>query len=422
MYKGNRLLWRRILGALGCLWGSAAFAMPVTIGYVGQIEKSDGSAYQGATIPMLHVGLYDGKTATAKLVYGLCNYADLPVTDGVFVVEIGGAECPAAPNVVELLASGIPLYVGFEIGGSTLLPYQPMLPVPYALIALEALDASQLGGKTPESYATVDWANVTFATKASLASYLLLTTASQVFATKAELADCWAASTPCVGKSNGAACDDGNPCTLESTCQNQQCKPVAGKNAPNGTVCSDGNKCLTDQKCTNGFCAGSSVNCNDNNPCTADACAPTIGCYYTFAGATALCSDGDLCTSGDKCVSGLCVGSPNPCSSANPCIDKICNPADGLCYSTPPKADGTPCEDGNPCTDCDTCQDGQCTSGLCPLTECIDGNICTLDGCNLNPGSGPLCVWVADPNQQGKPCLTKAGTTGICVGTICAIS
>lgn len=458
MRRNNRTCWVGILVVLGCLWGTSVWAMPVTIGYVGQIENSNGSAFTGATIPMLHVGLYDGKTATAKVVYGMCNYANLPVTNGVFFIEIGGAECPATPNVIDLLASGIPLYVGFEVGGAALLPYQPLVPVPYALIAMEALDASQLGGKSPDSYASVDWvnqtfatksslsgymttaaANMTFATKDSLSAYMTTTTANQTFETKAyaeqtyatkdALAACCATSNPCAGKANGTPCDDANPCTTESTCQNEVCKPTAGTNAPNGTVCEDGNKCLTDKKCTNGFCSGVSVNCNDNNACTADACSPSIGCFYTFMGATTVCSDNNVCTSDDKCIAGICIGSPVPAATyddANPCTVDSCDPIGGPKHVPDT---GKPCNNNNACDtndQCGACQAGDtsCVVAACyptgPNVVCDDNNPCTTNTCV--PASG--CQYPEITAPPGDPvcsdnnaCTNQdACKNGICVG------
>lgn len=62
--------------------------------------------------------------------------------------------------------------------------------------------------------------------------------------------------------------------------------------------------------CTTDLCFA--VTCNDNNPCTDDACNPTNGqCLFTNDDANT-CSDGNACTTGDACVSGVCGGTPVP--------------------------------------------------------------------------------------------------------------
>ncbi len=40
--------------------------------------------------------------------------------------------------------------------------------------------------------------------------------------------------------------------------------------------------------------------CQDNNPCTADSCAGSVGCVFLASPAT--CSDGNACTVGDSCA------------------------------------------------------------------------------------------------------------------------
>jgi uncharacterized repeat protein (TIGR03803 family) len=53
------------------------------------------------------------------------------------------------------------------------------------------------------------------------------------------------------------------------------------------------------------------LNCDDNNPCTNDACDPIYGCTHTIT--TGACDDGNPCTSNDTCVEGVCTGEGNDC-------------------------------------------------------------------------------------------------------------
>ena len=76
-----------------------------------------------------------------------------------------------------------------------------------------------------------------------------------------------------------------------------------------------------------GTCAGGGMpDCDDQNPCTDDACDPQLGCVYDFN--TMPCEDGDLCFGPDVCAFGVCVtGQPIYCFDGDPCTDDTCDPA-----------------------------------------------------------------------------------------------
>ena len=70
-------------------------------------------------------------------------------------------------------------------------------------------------------------------------------------------------------------CDDGNSCTTE-LCVALECQvdPVA-----DGTLCMEANACNGDEVCQSGVCcAGSALDCDDGDPCTADGCDAVSGC------------------------------------------------------------------------------------------------------------------------------------------------
>lgn len=113
--------------------------------------------------------------------------------------------------------------------------------------------------------------------------------------------------------------------------------------------------------------------CNDGNPCTADACNfPDRRCVYT----------------------------PVVCTALNQChLAGTCDPSTGAC-ANPAKDDGSACDDGNPCTIEDACAGGNCVSGT--LVNCNDDNPCTIDSCGSTG-----CVNV--PGNAGTECRAAAG-------------
>jgi hypothetical protein len=159
-------------------------------------------------------------------------------------------------------------------------------------------------------------------------------------------------------------CNDDNPCTDDS------CNPASGcVHTNNLNACSDGNACTIGDLCSGGAChAGPPLSCDDNNPCTDDACNPATGCVHINN--SNACNDGNACTRSDVCVNGTCVGSnPIVCTAADQCHDGgICNPATGAC-SGAARPDGTACDDGNLCTSGETCQSGTCTAATSGLNH-----------------------------------------------------
>jgi subtilisin family serine protease len=120
------------------------------------------------------------------------------------------------------------------------------------------------------------------------------------------------------------------------------------------------------------------------------------------------CNDGNPCNGVETCRSGVCAaGTPLNCDDANPCTADACNPMVG-CQHTP-VADGTACSDGNICTVGQTCQAGACTAGA-PV-NCDDGIACTADACVTGTGcvhtiadgpAGVSCVWAVA--RQSNAC------------------
>ena len=176
-------------------------------------------------------------------------------------------------------------------------------------------------------------------------------------------------------------CTDKNPCTLDA------CVPATGcKYSPSKGTCDDGNPCSSGDSCQNGTCAGLPLACDDGEPCTTDSCSQASGCIQQ-ASAKAPCNDGDACTSADSCIQGGCKGGQVNCDDGQPCTADACNAKSG-CAHVPNTAQ---CDDGNLCTDGDTCQAGKCSA---TLKNCDDNVACTADTCSQGVG----CLHKAQDN------------------------
>lgn len=188
-------------------------------------------------------------------------------------------------------------------------------------------------------------------------------------------------------------CDDANICTDDN------CDAIAGcVHEPNHSPCDDGSACTSNDTCTKGRCVGGlSFDCDDDNPCTDDACNPATGC--THRPNRLACDDGDACTTDDACHDGRCLGDGIECDDGEPCTDDSCEPGAGCRHTRNAACDdeAAPSPDG-------------CTAG------CDDDNVCTNDACNVTTG----CVHTpqAGPCDDGNPCTrTDVCIAGSCLGS-----
>jgi hypothetical protein len=238
---------------------------------------------------------------------------------------------------------------------------------------------------------------------------------------------CRASTGACVHTNNARPCNDGDACTRRDVCQGGACtgtdrvvcaasdachaigtcNPLTGicsnPARSNGAPCDDGNPCTPNDACRAGRCIGGTPpGCDDGNPCTDDGCHPETGaCVHTAN--SVRCDDDNACTRIDVCLSGVCVGLARvTCSPADACQGNgICDQETGRC-SNAPKADGSPCDDGDACTTADTCRAGTCVGG--PPPDCVDGNPCTVDECDPAVGCRPRPVPEATPCSDGVFC------------------
>ncbi|MBE2248082.1 MAG: lamin tail domain-containing protein [Myxococcus sp.] len=210
-------------------------------------------------------------------------------------------------------------------------------------------------------------------------------------------------------------CNDGNPCT------NDRCEPSLGCIAPpaaTGTSCSDGNQCNGVEACNgSGACqTGTPLNCNDSNPCTSDSCAPATGCSNAPLAAGTSCADSNACNGLELCsAAGVCqAGTPLDCNDSNACTADACNMATG-CENLPEPV-GTSCLDANRCNGAEACNGaGVCQAGT-PL-DCNDNQACTSDSCAPATGclNAPVAAGTSCADNDACNGAEACNAAGLCV-------
>jgi hypothetical protein len=161
------------------------------------------------------------------------------------------------------------------------------------------------------------------------------------------------------------------------------------------TDCDDGDPCTADACATDGTCTSAPAECNDGNPCTVDRCDTAMGCVTAAATGTT-CDDGNDCTTADACAAGACTGSAvagccladADCADDDGCTEDVCvdracrNRAldcalldrciAGFCDPTTFACDSAPvtCDDADRCTD-DSCN-AQLGCAHTPIEDCLD--------------------------------------------------
>ena len=233
----------------------------------------------------------------------------------------------------------------------------------------------------------------------------------------------------------GKACDDNNPCTVSTTCSGGDCKGVpkdcGDANActadsctpstdcvhePLAATCSDDNACTTGDHCVGKACQpAAALGCDDGNPCTADSCAPELGCAATPTSAT--CDDGDNCTQSDACSGGKCVpGKPLDCDDGDVCtVAHACKA--GVCDKGQPKN----CDDANACTDdtCDAkagCNNAENTASCTVQDACIAPGTCASGACVAGKPRLFALTWASNLWRAATGVLELSDGTLVVVG------
>lgn len=212
-----------------------------------------------------------------------------------------------------------------------------------------------------------------------------------------------------------AACDDGNSCTSGDICAGAVCQ---GSDKADGERCDDGSLCTETDRCSSGQCLGDTVECSSaSNQCNLGICDPQTGsCFSQPKPIGEICDDGNYCTLNDQCESGSCVATERvDCSGVETaCLSSTCDPLSGACLLTD-RADGLYCDsDDNACTQ-EQCQDGECITQY--TVQCEE--LCNDGLCDPNTGQ---CTGQALPN--GTACDDQDACTenSECRGGVCFIT
>ncbi len=136
-------------------------------------------------------------------------------------------------------------------------------------------------------------------------------------------------------------CTGANPlvCTASDQCHTVgTCSPATGACsnpiANNGTACNDGNGCTRTDQCQAGACTGSNpVLCSASDQChSVGVCASSTGvCSNPAVANGTSCNDSNACTASDSCQVGVCKsGPPVVTDDNNPCTADSCDPTLGV--------------------------------------------------------------------------------------------
>ena len=207
----------------------------------------------------------------------------------------------------------------------------------------------------------------------------------------------------CSAQTPTVNCDDENPCTDDA------CDPSTGCANANNTDLCEAASCdvngdfLAAAYCSGGACpAQAKTVCDDTNVCTDDTCDAATGCG--IANNTASCAaascDGLNWKQEMFCFGGACSAQTPTvnCDDGNPCTDDACDPATG-CGNT-----------NNTVEDCAAARcEGlmfypavDCSGGVCPTpngVDCSDGDDCKEGICD--PSLGCLTVHLEDLDHDG---------------------
>lgn len=195
----------------------------------------------------------------------------------------------------------------------------------------------------------------------------------------------------------GEACNDGNPCSAGETCVTGSCG--GGTLLPDGDECQFDDRCRLPGICEHGACSGALKECPAPTECHVAFCDAATGtCGTDLMPDDTPCDDRDACTVGEHCTAGVCGTGTNQC---------FCKGRD----------DGTPCDDGQRCTANDMCATGACLGIPVSCAQLDDGK-CLVGSCDPESGECvPMPVQLGTKCEDGLACTSEDRCVGgTCVG------
>ncbi|TMA72320.1 MAG: DUF4215 domain-containing protein [Deltaproteobacteria bacterium] len=213
--------------------------------------------------------------------------------------------------------------------------------------------------------------------------------------------DAFDAARGCVHTPNDKCCETSSECVTEETC-----RPCDGCFLYRWACCNGGAQCLVPE--TTDRCAGlkDGVGCDDDNLCTVgDGCR-----NQRCTGARRSCDDGRACTDDTCNAASGCIHAPTrcncerdaDCNDENPCTADACT--GGTCINTS-IADGTSCGSRDTCTGVQMCVLGQCVRSA--AAGCFDRVRCAC-AAGLACDDGPVPGAITKPFEQGCNLITTA--------------
>jgi cysteine-rich repeat protein len=226
-----------------------------------------------------------------------------------------------------------------------------------------------------------------------------------------------------------AACDDGNACNGNETCEPVTVEGQGGQRCAPGSALAPGTSCGTGMLCINQQCTASS--CGDSFTSSPEECddadvTPGNGCENdcTFScvstDVTRNCTPADVCAgqgtcndTSHTCTPGTPLANNSPCGIGGYCKNAVCTQP--VCGNGTPEP-GEQCDDGNP-SNGDGC-DTDCTySCVNAATDCGVPPACQRYSCN----AAHVCQLDADAAQNGMTCGSNGQTcnAGACTSGVC---
>ena len=170
--------------------------------------------------------------------------------------------------------------------------------------------------------------------------------------------------------SNGLICLPGTPpdCSDNIDCTKDSCNEETDEceHSPDDDFCDDGKFCNGAETCdpASGCLPGTAPDCSDNIDCTIDFCnEETDRCEHSPD--DDFCDDYDVCNGIEICdpASGCLPGTSLDCDDKDPCTIDSCDPIEGCIHTA------IDCDDGDPCT-IDECINGRCVHTQIPGCGC----------------------------------------------------
>jgi len=195
-----------------------------------------------------------------------------------------------------------------------------------------------------------------------------------------------------VAGNEGMDCDSPYELAVNGYCEAGECVGVGTETCSMDENCADSSICTMDTCIVDNVCEWKyDFNaCDDFNPCTIDSCdMKSDSCMNQYQPDGFVCDDGNENTIEDQCQAGVCVG-VEKCISDTDCFEnEMCDIESGQCVENVVQCQlDEECNDSNDCTD-DFCNAGICENtdnGSCPVSctldsDCDDFDYCTIDSC-----------------------------------------